>query len=281
MKQARLISTHVGSRRAHSRGPVWGFTLIELLVVIAIIAILAAMLLPALARAKAKAAQAYCLNNIKQLGLGMAMYIGENNDTYAGAASANTYGPHLEDWIYWRLPPYMPTLNGVLMTLNKSPVIAALGTGASTNLFRCPLDRNDKDRITYAQAGDGPYYYSYEFTSWDLDEGMSQGFTTIIDTTGKAYYFRSSQVHNPATKILIAEPVAAENERPPVEVQLGSTWLVQCGRWEQYNSAGTALNNFLTIRHNNQGGNVSYADGHAAFVKWQTSTNLLYLKPGL
>src|ERR1700739_134928 len=80
----------------------FGFTLIELLVVIAIIAILAALLLPALAKAKAKALQTQCLNNNKQLTLAMIMYCGDNNDTYAGAASANTYGPHLEDWIYWR-----------------------------------------------------------------------------------------------------------------------------------------------------------------------------------
>ena len=70
----------------------------------------------------------------------MMLYTGDAQDIYAGAASANTYGFHQEDWIYWRTGTYTPNLpDGTPATINKSTLIRLLGTGSNTNIFRCPL----------------------------------------------------------------------------------------------------------------------------------------------
>lgn len=107
-----------------------GFTLIELLVVIAIIAILAAMLLPALARAKQKALTTNCISNLRQLGIANTLYLSDNRDRFPYTQSG------------WPVLPFVDVLKLTDPYINTN----------NRSFYRCPADRGDGWNFEWAKA---------------------------------------------------------------------------------------------------------------------------------
>jgi prepilin-type N-terminal cleavage/methylation domain-containing protein/prepilin-type processing-associated H-X9-DG protein len=232
------------------------FTLIELLVVIAIIAILAAMLLPALTAAKRKAAQTACINNQKQLGLGMKMYVDDNSGTFPGIASG-LYGYHPEDWIYWR------TNTALYPSFEKSPILTAL-PGAGRPSLRCPLDISDDDRLA-GNFPNGPYLFSYSFTGYGLDaDGKNVGMSSVIDLQGNVYLSKETSVRNPTLKIMLAEEPGTTNRSDNPNAEFPNARPITDGRWIPTSTTGRN-GDPLTIRHGGKA-DVTFTDGHVEAV---------------
>ena len=215
-----------------------GFTLIELLVVIAIIAILAAMLLPALARAKEKAKQTYCINNEHQMAVAFQLYTSENNEFY----------PIQNGWA--ALGGQRPT-NAIVSGLasdyggreyeTNRPLNAYVG---NVNVFHCPADKGDS---------------------------LMPGLTSCWDAWGNSYLvewnnnlYRVATVTGSGGKYLSASPSIKSST-----VGMRSATKIILGDWPwQGNRSDSAP---ASIWHNNSGQRneaMLFGDGHSEFFKF-------------
>jgi prepilin-type N-terminal cleavage/methylation domain-containing protein/prepilin-type processing-associated H-X9-DG protein len=261
-----------------SRSQSRAFTLIELLVVIAIIAILAAMLLPGLAKAKQQAQGVLCISNMKQLTLGWIMYSGDNKGTLArngdeGSQPTTPNQPNVDpQWCPGEMQMGAPIAGEQtnVFWLQHGQIYPYVG---SPGPYRCPADRSTCfGNTAYPLGGKGnPRVRSMSMNGWI---GPYSGGLGDLGSAANSYrvYYKDGDMAVPGSANLWV--LMDEN---PYSINDG---------WLEENPVGTTANpptatewtDVPATYHNNACG-ISFGDGHAQIRKW-TDIAMIRAKTG-
>lgn len=250
-----------------SASPSRAFTLIELLVVIAIIAILAAMLLPALAKAKAKAQQGACLSNTKQWGLAITMYADDNNQIYPyprfqvtplidqdnpSWLVINSYHNLKQGDDVWfnALPGYVANRPMYQWANSADPTVFY----TAKSIFTCPTATSQGIDSADATAASGNMIpgarplFGYGMNSQGLTYAKINNVNAVLKT---------QMIARPAAFVFFSDVRNRSAELPFRGSAANRTTLATPHNYTTRFSARHSL-----------GGNITFADGHAAFYKY-------------